>query len=119
MTDRIESLKEEIVELALVEGEKRIWEPLWELGAAGDAGSEAAELVERALRELNAEGRLMFFRRPWRVGEAGDRAEMDEAEVEAELSSSWWKELPLVRGDVWFAATAAKDGVQGRPRLPG
>jgi hypothetical protein len=111
MVDRIQSLKEEIVRLALDEGETGIWEPLWELRSTAGAGasSDAGELVEAALRELYAEGRIVFFRRPWRDGESGDRAGMDETEIEHELSSTWWRELPLKRGDVWFAVKSTHD----------
>jgi hypothetical protein len=117
--DLAQRIKDDIIELALVEGEKGLWEPLWEFRSSDQFGHEAnlAKLVERALRELYAEDRLEFFRRNWEDGEEGNRHWMEAAEVEAELAADWWKEVPLNRGDVWFMARGHGD--QKKRRLPG
>jgi hypothetical protein len=111
-----ERFKWEILGDAAFEDIQGLWEPLWLLRGdlkrpeMSEAGRQ--QLAERALRELDREGLIYFFRVP-PDRNPNDAAEDDSQrlapdEVDAALSSAWWRgpgSLPVDHPNVWWSIT--------------
>lgn len=101
---------------AATEDVQGVWEPLWELRSCyeipGLSETERQDMVDRALRELFADGLIYFFRggRPGQLNQAADdpSARLTSEEVDETLKSDWWRgpaTLPHNHPNVWWCAT--------------
>lgn len=108
--------KWEILGDAAFEDVQGFWEPLWALRGylrqPELSEIDRQELAERALRELQREGLLYFFRVPLNAnpGDAADdeSLRLTPEEFDETLSSDWWRgagDLPPNHPNVWMWAT--------------
>ena len=114
---RFEGFTREILAQASSEDRQGLWEPVWWLrGGGAIAGQTEADrhaFAERALRELQDEGSIFFFRlRPGadiNASALDPRARLTPNEIDAALRSSWWREaggLDTAAPLVWWGPTS-------------
>jgi hypothetical protein len=108
--------KWEILGDAAFEDVQGLWEPLWLLRGylkqPGMEEIESQELAERALRELQKDGLIYFFRVPARMNPS-DASDVDSLrltadQVDATLVGDWWRglgNLPSDHPNVWWWVT--------------
>jgi hypothetical protein len=102
--------KWEVAADAAFEHEQGLWEPLWLANTLYPElhQNEREKLAERALRELFAEGLIVFHRKggTWPAFD-GTQQVLDGQAVEAAIAGSSWRSVPPEDTTIWFEGTEA------------
>jgi hypothetical protein len=109
---RYQQFKWDILGAAVYEDWQGLWEPLWYANTVFPDVSQVGreQLAERALRELFAEGLIVFFRRGGEWPHDDTREILDERAVEAAITGSSWRIDPLRDSSIWFGSTQTAEG---------
>ena len=108
--ERYEAFRWEVLEDAAMEDWQGLWEPLeWANSVLRDLSiDDRIGAAEQAMRELFADGLILFVDQGEYAGQPWQERILSADEVDAAISSTTWRKLPLLDWvTVWFAGTEA------------